>query len=86
MSRQAEAELAKLAREEVMLMKRSTEAGKKDPIEQVLDIVGPCLGDLPEFCLTDLNIRVGKDPEDIYRAAFEIIRRVQRELARKKRE
>ena len=63
-------------------MKRSTE--KKDPIGQLLDILGPDREDVPEFCLTDLNIEVGKDPEDVRRAAGEILTRVQRELVKER--
>ena len=73
------------ARREVRRVKRSMKAGKKDPMDQLLDILGPRLADVEDFCLTDLNIRVGQDPQDVQRAATAILSRVQRQLKSQKR-
>ena len=75
----------RLRRKEVMRIKRSPKARVKHPIEQVLDAIGPRLKDAEDFFLTDLDIRVGKDPKDIPRAASEILRRVRREQAPRRR-
>jgi hypothetical protein len=57
---------------------RSVKAKKKSPVEQLLDIIGTW-ADVGEFCLTDLNITIGKDPMDVQRAAAEIMRRAKRQ-------
>lgn len=68
-----------------MLVKRSMKAKKKAPIEQLLDVLGPCLADAEDFCLTDLNITIGQDPQDVCKAVLKILRRVEHLRGAKKR-
>ena len=54
-----------------MFMKRSNKTQENILMEKLLDVLGHCLQDVDDFCLTDLDIRI-QDIRDVHRAAKDI--------------